>query len=216
MIDTCRAELAKPGLLDESTRGLVLFYLGLAQTRAGDAAAGTASFREGCQFMETQRQVAPDDPYTVAYAALLHAATGNASAATSEDDHAVQLAEHDAMLRPRMELIHAQVHALLGEIEPTLRELQSLLATPGKEITPELLRLDPVWDSLRNDPRFQKLCEDGRPQAPGLATDVNRATTHMNLRTIDMDCAAIGVNRSAIHVKRLTIHTDRRTMDTVR
>jgi hypothetical protein len=30
-------------------------------------------------------------------------------------------------------------------------------------ITPALLRLDPVWDPLRNDPRFQQLCQDPKP-----------------------------------------------------
>jgi hypothetical protein len=30
-------------------------------------------------------------------------------------------------------------------------------------ITPALLRLDPIWDPLRADPAFQKLCEEKQP-----------------------------------------------------
>jgi hypothetical protein len=30
-------------------------------------------------------------------------------------------------------------------------------------VTPALLRLDPIWDPLRADPAFQKLCEEKQP-----------------------------------------------------
>jgi hypothetical protein len=33
----------------------------------------------------------------------------------------------------------------------------------GMPITPALLRLDPIWDPLRADPAFQKLCEEKQP-----------------------------------------------------
>jgi hypothetical protein len=56
-----------------------------------------------------------------------------------------------------MELILAEVHALLGESDAAIEALQSLLTAPGKELTPALLQLDPVWDDLRSDERFQKL-----------------------------------------------------------
>jgi hypothetical protein len=44
--------------------------------------------------------------------------------------------------------------------------LQKVLSVPGgafssnAPLTPALLRLDPMFDALRNDPRFQKLCEE--------------------------------------------------------
>ena len=64
--------------------------------------------------------------------------------------------------------ILARVCAQMGEPDRAIAALQKLLSIPYREptyaanvpLTPALLRLDPMFDPLRNDPRFQKLCED--------------------------------------------------------
>jgi serine/threonine-protein kinase len=54
----------------------------------------------------------------------------------------------------------AIARAHLGETEVALKSVKQLLQTPADtSLTPGLLRLDPLWDPLRNDPRFQELAE---------------------------------------------------------
>jgi hypothetical protein len=58
---------------------------------------------------------------------------------------------------------------MVGENSRAISTLTRLLQTPygswlyGGAVTASLLRLDPLWDPLRGDPAFQKLCEEKQP-----------------------------------------------------
>ena len=65
---------------------------------------------------------------------------------------------------PGMEEDMATIYALLGDADHAIPILKRLLQiTYGGTITPALLRLDPVWDQIRNDPGFQELAAEKKP-----------------------------------------------------
>jgi serine/threonine protein kinase/tetratricopeptide (TPR) repeat protein len=94
-----------------------------------------------------------------------------------EKDSALKAAERAVILVHRARDPHwaevgyeenlARIQAMFGENGPAITILTRLLETPyggafywPTPITPALLRLDPIWDPLRADPAFQKLCEE--------------------------------------------------------
>ena len=51
-----------------------------------------------------------------------------------------------------------EIEAKLGETDAALEHVGQLLAAPAAyEVSAASLRIDPAWDPLRRDPRFQKL-----------------------------------------------------------
>ena len=65
---------------------------------------------------------------------------------------------------PKIEENMARIYPLLGDADHAIPILKRLLQMPNSgETTPALLRLDPVWDQIRNDPRFQELAAEKKP-----------------------------------------------------
>ena len=60
---------------------------------------------------------------------------------------------------PAAEIVLAQVEAQVGNVDDTIAALPQLLEVPNG-LTPGILRIDPSWDPVPEDPRFHKLCEE--------------------------------------------------------
>jgi len=160
VIAALQAGLRQPGSRSDENRGFDLVALGQVQKLSGDDRAARASFLAARDILEHWQQ---NGPYQVDFAinlAFADVGLGDREAALREAERAVAVTANDAMYLPRLQVLLAQIHAQFGDADAALRDLPRLLQTPASDITPAQLRLDPIWDPIRNDPRFQKLCEE--------------------------------------------------------
>jgi len=161
--------LAKPDPTLGYINGELRFYLGWAHDVAGDHAAAEESWRQARSELEPFLKEQPENYYLIEDIALTNMGLGDKAAALTLAERAMAAnpVEKDALDGPGAIEILARVAARLGEPDRAIAALQKLLSIPysgplaaNLPLTPALLRLDPMFDPLRNDPRFQKLCED--------------------------------------------------------
>jgi hypothetical protein len=103
---------------------------------------------------------------------LANAALGDKDSALKEAERAITLlpSAKDRVYGPGFEENLALIQTIFGENNRAISTLTRLLKTSYSSwfysrtpVTPALLRLDPIWDPLRADPAFQKLCEEKKP-----------------------------------------------------
>ena len=163
LIELEKSILSQDGLSTRN-RGFNLAGLGGAQKLAGDYNAARASFLEARDLIERERQQAATDLDIATNLAAIYTQLGDKKAALNEAERGLRLAANDAVTEPSQHLLVAQIHAQFGDADAALRDLPRLLQTPASGITPAPLRLDPIWDPIRSDPRFQKILAGPEPK----------------------------------------------------
>jgi TolB-like protein/class 3 adenylate cyclase/predicted Zn-dependent protease len=161
--------LAKPDPALGFYNGELRFWLGWAQEVAGDHTAAQESWRQARTELEPFFKEQPENYFLIGDLALTNMGLGDKAAALTLAERAMAVIpiEKDAVLGPGTIEILARVAAGTGEPDRAIASLQKILSVPylgvlaeNVPLTPALLRLDPMFDPLRNDPRFQKLCEE--------------------------------------------------------
>jgi serine/threonine-protein kinase len=146
--------------------------LALAQHVAGEAAHAKADAENARSTLESLKKDQPDNAFIAAALAVAYAILDQKELALNEAQRATTLSpsNKDRLSGPAFEENLALVEMMIAETRRAIATLTRLLQTPyggwlysPTPITPALLRLDPIWDPLRSEPDFQKLCEEKQP-----------------------------------------------------
>ena len=137
------------------------FLEGAVHIFSKDKEKALAAFKRARPIAETALREGPTDASRHVILGMILAGLGEKDAAIAEGRRAVQLLpeSQDALDGPKMTVALAQIYAWTGETDQALQLIDRSLSTPNG-ITVPSLALDPMWDTLRDDPRFQALIDN--------------------------------------------------------
>ena len=142
------------------------FAKGLIHLLQGDKTKARAEFEKAREISEKLLREAPGDAARHAQHGRILAALGQKQEAIAEGKRAVELLpeSQDALDGPQCTSALAEIYACTGEFDEAFRLLDHLFAIPCN-LTVPMFKLDPAWDPLRKDPRYQALIDKYAPKS---------------------------------------------------
>jgi tetratricopeptide (TPR) repeat protein len=133
---------------------------GIIHSLLGDKPKAQLELEQARIISDNLLREAPEDAARHAQHGVILGALGQKQEAIAEGKRAVELLpeSQDAMDGPKITASLAQIYTLTGESDEAFRLVDHLLQVPNG-LTVSTLKLDPAWDPLRKDPRFQALID---------------------------------------------------------
>jgi TolB-like protein len=141
------------------------WYEAIIARAAGDQEKAAAAFAVARKILEQRLTIKPDDARTIAVLAQVDAGLGRNEQAIAQGRHAVDLMPLSRDAYDGMLVLQglAQVYTWTGENERAFALVQDLMNIPGY-LTYGYLKVDPSWEPLRSDPRFQEFVASLAPK----------------------------------------------------
>ncbi|MBA2269164.1 MAG: tetratricopeptide repeat protein [Chthoniobacterales bacterium] len=133
-------------------------WLGSLKILAGQQGEGRALIEEARRELIALREQGNTATRLTVAVILSSADLGDRAEVERTAAELLRQAQRDLWSGPWSQGVVAAAYAMLGDADRAIPLLQHCLAVPHyRAITPALLRIDPVWDKIRNDARFQQL-----------------------------------------------------------
>jgi serine/threonine protein kinase/tetratricopeptide (TPR) repeat protein len=141
------------------------FWMGVVARLKGDETSARAAFMRARAEQEEEIRAHPDNVNLLAELGLIDAALGKKEEALNEGRRAMELAAsiHDSGTETYAKIWFTMICTWTGERELALEKLEALTKAPG-DYTYGDFRLNPIWDPLRGDPRFEKIVSSLAPK----------------------------------------------------
>jgi tetratricopeptide (TPR) repeat protein len=159
------ANLPPEGVATNGTMFPKPYWQAVIERCQGSDAAARASFTVARQIVEKTVQEQPDHAIEHSLLGLIDAGLGRKDEAIREGRRACEILPptKDAIDGTALEANLAQIYAWTGEKDAAIAEIAEIERAPNL-LSYGLLKLSPVWDSLRGDPRFEKIVNSLAPK----------------------------------------------------
>jgi tetratricopeptide (TPR) repeat protein len=136
---------------------------------AGDPEAAEAAGKKALPLLEARLRERPNDTFVMRELFWVYLSLGRNADASRLSKQAVDAIpiEKDALVGPAFQNWLAQIEARAGAPEEAIKTLRRLLSIPAGQVSIARLKIDPVWDPIRNRPDFQQLLLGPERVGPG-------------------------------------------------